>query len=93
MRLKVSNVKRLQRALARNWVTRIKWKKESGYIYKIGKAQIFFLSGGTTSNVVGATANVLLACDEAQDVLIAKWDKNFAPMAVSTNASLTLRQS
>jgi hypothetical protein len=37
--------------------------------------------------VVGATASALLECDEAQDVLPAKWDKDFAPMAASTNAT------
>jgi hypothetical protein len=37
--------------------------------------------------VVGATASTLLECDEAQDVLISKWDKEIAPMAASTNAT------
>jgi hypothetical protein len=37
--------------------------------------------------VVGATANLLLQCDEAQDVLASKWDKDFAPMAASANAT------
>jgi hypothetical protein len=36
--------------------------------------------------VVGATANLLLQCDEAQDVPVAKWDKDFAPMAASSRA-------
>jgi hypothetical protein len=36
---------------------------------------------------VGATASILLECDEAQDVQIAKWDKEVAPMAASTNAT------
>jgi hypothetical protein len=36
---------------------------------------------------VGATANLLLQCDEAQDLTISKWDKDFAPMAASTNAT------
>ncbi|MGB9673653.1 MAG: hypothetical protein ACPL3P_05905, partial [Anaerolineales bacterium] len=49
--------------------------------------RITFLSGAATSNVVGATANVLLECDEAQDVLIEKWDRDFAPMAAATNAT------
>ena len=38
-------------------------------------------------NIVGATASLLLECDEAQDVQIAKWDKEIAPMAASTNAT------
>jgi len=80
-------MRRLERVLARNLIASDMWEKESGYIYKVGKARIFFLSGGPQANVVGATANVLLECDEAQDVLPAKWDKDFMPMAASTNAT------
>jgi hypothetical protein len=76
-----------KRVLAKNVITIGRWVKESGYIYRIGMARIFFLSGGPSSNVVGATADTLLECDEAQDVLIHKWDKDFAPMAASTNAT------
>lgn len=80
-------MRRLERVLSRNLITRERWKKESGYIYRVGSARIFFLSGSPTANVVGATASTLLECDEAQDVLTAKWDKEFAPMAASTNAT------
>lgn len=80
-------MRRLQRVLERNLITRGRWAKEAGYIYRVGKARIFFLSGGPQANVVGATASTLLECDEAQDVTIAKWDKDFAPMAASTNAT------
>lgn len=80
-------MRRLERVLSRNLITRERWKKESGYIYRVGAARIFFLSGAPTANVVGATASTLLECDEAQDVLTAKWDKEFAPMAASTNAT------
>lgn len=80
-------MRRLERVLSRNLITRERWKKESGYIYRVGSARIFFLSGAPTANVVGATASTLLECDEAQDVLASKWDKEFAPMAASTNAT------
>jgi hypothetical protein len=81
-------MRRLQRILDRNLLAHeLKWSKESGYIYRIEKARIFFLSGSPTANVVGATASTLLECDEAQDVLPSKWDKDFAPMAASTNAT------
>jgi hypothetical protein len=80
-------MRRLERVLDQNVTTTGIWKKESGYIYRLRHARIFFLSGGPTANVVGATANLLLSCDEAQDVQIAKWDKDFAPMAASTNAT------
>ena len=36
---------------------------------------------------MGATAGTLLEVDEAQDVQVAKFDKDIAPMAASTNAT------
>jgi hypothetical protein len=80
-------MRRLQRALERNLLARGHWQKEAGYIYRLGRARIFFLSGSPTTSVVGATASTLLQCDEAQDILAAKWDKDFSPMAASTNAT------
>lgn len=81
-------MRRLERILNRNCFTlAMGWHKEQGYIFRVGSARIFFLSGGPTANVVGATASTLLECDEAQDVTIAKWDKEINPMAASTNAT------
>lgn len=80
-------MRRLERVLQRNLLTRKNFVKESGHIYRIGQARMTFLSGAPTSNVVGATANVLLECDEAQDILVEKWERDFAPMAASTNAT------
>lgn len=80
-------MRRLQRILERNVLTRDSWIKEQGYIYRIDRARIFFLSGGPEANIVGATASTLLEVDEAQDVLTAKFDKDIAPMAASTNAT------
>ena len=80
-------MRRLERILKRNWVTAPMWVKEQGYIYAVGKSRIYFLSGSPASNIVGQTASILLECDEAQDVLISKWDKDIAPMAASTNAT------
>jgi hypothetical protein len=80
-------MRRLERALGRNLFTRKLWMKESGYIYRVGQARITFLSGAPEAHVVGATADTLLECDEAQDVQIAKWDKDIAPMAASANAT------
>lgn len=80
-------MQRLERALQRNTYVRGRWKKEHGYIYRLGQARLVFLSGEPTSNVVGATASLLLECDEAQDVSIAKWDKEIAPMAAAYNAT------
>lgn len=80
-------MRRLERVLNRNLLARGLWKKEQGYVYRVDKARLYFLSGAPVSNVVGATANVMLECDEAQDVRVGKWDKDFAPMAASTNAT------
>jgi len=80
-------MRRLERVLKRNLLTRAAWTKESGYIYRVGNARITFLSGSPGSNIVGATASTLLEIDEAQDVNIAKYDKEIAPMAASANAT------
>ncbi len=80
-------MRRLERVIKRNLFSRGSWKKRSGYIYQFGQAMIHFLSGAPTSSIVGATASLLLECDEAQDVEISKWDKEIAPMAASTNAT------
>ena len=80
-------MRRLERVLNRNLMTKYSWKKESGYIYRVGGSRIFFLSGSPEASIVGATASLLLEVDEAQDVSIAKYDKDIGPMAASTNAT------
>lgn len=80
-------MRRLERVLAKNLLTRAFWCKQSGYIYCVASARIFFLSASPSANIVGATASTLLECDEAQDVLISKWDREVNPMAASTNAT------
>jgi hypothetical protein len=80
-------MRRLEKALKHNLLTRMLWRKEQGYIYRVGEARIFFLSGSPETNIVGATASHLLSVDEAQDIQINKYDKDIAPMAASTNAT------
>lgn len=80
-------MRRLERVLSKSLFTQSRWVKESGYIYRIGNTRVYFFSGAPTANIVGATASLLLECDEAQDVEPAKWDKDVAPMAASTNAT------
>jgi len=80
-------MRRLERVIAHNSVCINRWSKESGYIYKVGTARIYFLSGAPEASIVGATASHLLEVDEAQDVSIEKFDKEIAPMAASTNAT------
>ena len=80
-------MRRLERVLKKGLVTQTLWEKESGYIYRVGRATIYFFSGEQQANIVGATASTLLEVDEAQDVSIDKYDKDIAPMAASTNAT------
>lgn len=65
-------------------------RREQGYIIRVGQARAAFYSADREANVVGATANILLEADEAQDVDAAKWDKDFRPMAASTAATTVL---
>jgi hypothetical protein len=68
-------------------VTRGKWRSSAGFIFRFHKARVQFFSGENTSKVVGATADLLLSVDEAQDIDPAKFDKEFDPMTASTNAT------
>ncbi|MBA2286510.1 MAG: hypothetical protein H0W02_13605 [Ktedonobacteraceae bacterium] len=52
--------------------------------------RVMFYSAGQESNVVGATADLLLEIDEAQDVLPEKFDRDFRPMAAVNNATTVL---
>ena len=74
-------------------------ENRDGHIITLGRASIAFFSAEPGANVVGATASLLLECDEAQDVHPDKWEKEFRPMGATTNATsvscaptLTLRR-
>jgi hypothetical protein len=54
---------------------------------RVGNARLLFLSAEPESNVVGHTASLLLEVDEAQDVDAEKFDRDFRPMAATTNAT------
>jgi len=77
---------RLEEVLDNPW-NRGKVRTREGYMTFLGKAAVLFLSAAPTSQVVGATASLLLECDEAQDVSEDKWEIDFTPMAASTNAT------
>ncbi len=81
-------MRRLERVLSSNLLTARRWTKESGYIYRLGKARVYFLSGHPESNIVGQTASTLLSVDEAQEIAVDKFDKEILPMAASTNATI-----
>ena len=57
--------------------------------YHSGSSTMFF-SADPDSNVVGATASLLLEIDEAQDVSPDTFDKDFRPMAATTNATTVM---
>lgn len=57
---------------------------------RLGRARAAFYSAGEEAHVVGATADILLEGDEAQDVAADKWQKDFRPMAASSNATSVL---
>ena len=78
---------RLENRLKANLLTKAFWKKRSDYMRMIGTAVTSLLSGDKDANVVGATASLLLVVNEAQDISPAKYDKDFAPMVASTNAT------
>lgn len=57
-----------------------------GGAVRCGRAGVRMLSAEPGANVVGHTADLLLEVDEAQDVATEKFDRDFRPMAASTNA-------
>lgn len=83
----INAIMRLENRLDTNVLTRKRWKKRSDYIRRIGQAKTYFLSGDAQANVVGATASLALIVNEAQDIGQLKYDKDFSPMAASTNAT------
>lgn len=87
----LTSMRRLRRILETNLFTRaVHWRPESGYIYRVGSARIYFLSAAEGTNIVGHTASLLLEVDEAQDVSVTKFEKDLSPMAASTNATTVL---
>lgn len=78
---------RLRLTLDSNIATRGEWHSSAGCIFRFHSARIQFFSGARTASVVGATADLLLSIDEAQDIDPAKFDKEFDPMTASTNAT------
>ncbi|HTK10271.1 MAG TPA: hypothetical protein VL485_24085 [Ktedonobacteraceae bacterium] len=52
--------------------------------------RIMFFSAGPESNIVGATASILLEIDEAQDVAVEKYTIDLKPMASTTNSTIVM---
>jgi len=82
-----NSIMRLENRLKGNRIANGLWGKRSDFMRTVGLATTSFLSGDQSSNVVGAVASLLLVINEAQDISPAKYDKDFAPMVASTNAT------
>ncbi len=65
-------------------------QREGPYMLRYGEARIAFYSAAPEAHVVGATADVLLEADEAQDIVPDKWHKDFVPMGASTDVTTVL---
>jgi hypothetical protein len=85
----VNSIMRLCDRLENPWNAR-RYRTRAGYIVQLGRARALFFSAGPQSNVVGATADILLEADEAQDIRPGKWAKDFLPMGASTNVTRVL---
>jgi hypothetical protein len=83
----INFIMRLENRLKANLLTKTTWHKRSDFMRKVGSATCSMLSADKSANVVGATASLLLVVNEAQDTPIEKYDKDFEPMAASTNAT------
>ena len=83
----LNNMDRVSHSLDACLASRLLWKSSKGYLYQLGQARLQFFSGEARAKVVGATADLLLSVDEAQEVSPAKFDKDFDPMTASTNAT------
>jgi hypothetical protein len=86
----INAITRLDECLKSHPLTAGSWRKRSDFMRRVGSCQVSFLSGDGQANVVGATASLLLVVNEAQDISPAVYDRNFAPMCASTNATRLL---
>ncbi|HEY5269445.1 MAG TPA: hypothetical protein VII97_03855 [Anaerolineales bacterium] len=78
---------RLKRCLDRNPFTCGRWHTQTGFTIRLDRACVHFFSGSSVAHTVGATASALLSVDEAQDIRPSTYDRKFAPMVASTNAT------
>jgi hypothetical protein len=85
----INSILRLSDRLQNQWNTG-DWRRREGYMVELGNARTLLFSAEPTANVVGATADLLLEGDEAQDITDEKWHRDFAPMAASSNATTVL---
>lgn len=66
------------------------WRMRHGSVIELGRARQAFFSADGAASVVGATADLLLEVDEAQDVDAEVYQKSFRPMGASGNATTVM---
>jgi hypothetical protein len=82
-----TGVSRLENRLDNLWTEGRWWHKSKPIRRGLGLAQCAFFSGHPQARAEGATANLLLIINEAQDCDEATIERRFTPMRASTNAT------
>jgi hypothetical protein len=82
-----TGVTRLEHRLDNAWFGGEWWSKSKPTRRGIGLAQVAFFSGHPMAKSEGATANLLLIVNEAQDQVEGVVERRFTPMRASTNAT------
>jgi hypothetical protein len=85
----ITSMQRLE-GLLQNPLTAGQWRREHGYMLRLGRARTIFFSAEPQASVVGATADLLLEIDEAQDVDPEKYARDFRPMGATANVTTVL---
>lgn len=82
-----TGVQRLERRLDNLWTEGRWWQKSKPTRRGLGHAECAFFSGHPAAKAEGATANLLLIVNEAQDQDEQVIERRFTPMRASTNAT------
>ena len=85
----INSLQRLRDRLDQPGLTDV-WHSQFGYQIGLGRARWLFFSAEESAIVVGATADILLEGDEAQDIGAEKWQRDFRPMGATANATTVL---
>lgn len=85
----INSILRLLDRLNNPW-TRRRVRRTEGYMVAMGRARTLFFSADPHSSIVGATAELMLEGDEAQDIRDDKWNKDLRPMCAATGATTVL---
>jgi hypothetical protein len=80
-------ITRLSHRLENLWTGGRWWSKSKPARIGLGRAQVAFFSGHPQARTEGATANLLLVVNEAQDQYEAVINRRYTPMRASANAT------